>query len=349
MKEINTKYSMVQYFIEREKEIKPGLAFNGSTKDDFQKWHNKLKNKLIELLGEFPKQVPLNSKVIARADCGDHWREKIVIDTEEHFSVPAWLLLPKDLKPNEKRPVLLGLHGHRDGGKDHPAGVSISYSDRLAGISKPSVGQELVKEGYIVFCPDSRGFGELSEGEEGNPYPGKDKCDAHFIRGLILGINLITLNIWDLIKSIDYLETRPEVASDRIGSFGLSWGGTRSTYISAIDDRIKATVVSGYSTTTKHYAIDTANFCGSQFVPQMYCYADVGDIIGLSAPKPLLLQTGIDEECFSVESGIKCHEHVKKIYSAAGEPAKVRTDLFCGGHQYDIPEIIKFFKEYLLI
>ena len=81
------------------------------------------------------------------------------------------------------------------------------------------------------LAPICASFGERSDG--GNPYPGRDKCNVHFIRGMILGIYTLTLNIWDMKCCVDYLQTRPEVDPQRIGMMGLSQGGTMTTFTTA--------------------------------------------------------------------------------------------------------------------
>lgn len=64
-------------------------------------------------------------------------------------------------------------------------------------------GAQMAREGYLTMTPDSRGFGELGGGEYGN----RDSCNVHFMRGLLLGVNLLTLNVWDMMKCVGYLHS----------------------------------------------------------------------------------------------------------------------------------------------
>jgi len=206
-------------------------------------------------------------------------------------------------------------------------------------------GAQMASRGFLTVSPDSRVFGELADG--GNPYPGRDKCNVHFMRGSLMGINLLTLNVWDMMRCIDYLQGRKDVDPDRIGAIGLSWGGTRTTWIAALDERIKAADIICYLTRFQDFAVRDANFCGSQFLPGLYRYADVADIAGMIAPRPLLIESGTHDQCFPVEPVLKAHEHLKRIYRAAGAMDKLHVDLFQGGHQFHGPSAFEFFEKYL--
>ena len=162
-----------------------------------------------------------------------------------------------------------------------------------------------------------------------------------------MGINLLTLNIWDGMRTIDYLLTRKEVDRDRIGCLGLSFGGTMTTYITVMDERIKAADIICYLTTTKHYAIDTGNFCGSQFLPHMYRYGDVADVAGLIAPQPLLVESGIKDSCFSITSAREAHKKLRRIYKAAGTGDKLEFDIFPGEHMFSGRKAFNFFEKRL--
>jgi cephalosporin-C deacetylase-like acetyl esterase len=123
----------------------------------------------------------------------------------------------------------------------------------------------MAKAGFLTISPDWRVFGERSDGR--NPFPGRDKCNVNFIKGSILGIWTLTLNIWDAKCCIDYLETRHEVDPNRIGIMGLSYGGTMTTFTSAVEPRIKAANIMGYFNPWYEFGMKRANFCGSQIVP----------------------------------------------------------------------------------
>ena len=97
--------------------------------------------------------------------------------------------------------------------------------------------------GYVVVAPDWRAFGERRLGGD---FGQRDACNVFFIKGMLMGVNLLALNVWDALRSIEYLQLRPEVDPGRIGCVGLSYGGTMTLYTAALDERVKCAVVSGY-------------------------------------------------------------------------------------------------------
>ena len=343
-------FSMIEYFNRLAEERMPSLTFTGSSKREWERWREEFSARLLELCGEWPEAVPLNAETLYSVDEGEFVREKVVLDTERHFSVPCYVLVPKDRqRAREGRlPAILCLHGHGEFGKEAVGGVVDPNRPELAeSIARHNYdyAAQMAREGYVTMAPDARAFGELSDG--GNPYPGRDACNVHFIRGLLLGLNLLTLNVWDMMKGIDYLQSRPEVEAERIGAMGLSWGGTRTTFLAALDERVKAADIICYLTQCEHFAIRDANFCGSQFLPRLYRYGDVADVAGLIAPRPLLIESGIYDTCFPVEPVLRAHEHLRRIYRAAEAEDRLHIDLFVGGHQFHGPSAREFFERYL--
>ncbi len=339
--------SMEWYYINRGEDITPSMSFRGKSKSDFEKWHRELKAKLLELLGEFPEKVPPQPDKLGEEDCEDFIREKYTIATEKHMRLPLYLLRPKNILPGEKVPGVLCCHGHGPFGKDSVAGLTFHQSEREKDIREYNYnyGEQMAKRGYITICPDFRPFGERVAYTE--PYPHLDKCNIYFIKGLLLGEVLLTKNIHDAKCVLDFLLTQEEVDPEKIGCMGLSFGGTMTTYISALDDRIKAADIICYLTTTRHSAIKTSNVCGSQFVPHLYKYADVADIAGLIAPRPLLVESGVNDTCFKFESAREAHEKLKRIYRAAGAEDKLEFDIFLGEHSFAGNKAFLLFDIYL--
>lgn len=341
-------YSLVNYFNRLAEERKPTLAFSGEGKRDWERWREQLSVRLRELCGEWPEPVSLNPEVIYRVDEADFVREKVVLDTERHFSVPSYVLIPKDRKRerNGRLPAILCLHGHGEFAKDAVSGTRDPNRPALSeSITEFNYdyGAQMARDGYLTMTPDARGFGELGGGEYGN----RDSCNVHFIRGLLLGINLLTLNTWDMMKCVDYLQSRMEVDGERIGAMGLSWGGTRTAFLSALDERVKAADIIGYLIEFECFAIRKGNFCGSQFLPHLYRYADVADIAGLIAPRPLLIESGTHDSGFPIESALRAHGRLHQIYRASGAEHRLHIDVFAGGHQFHGPSAREFFDQYL--
>jgi len=186
-----------------------------------------------------PNRVPLEAEVESSVEDGDLIRERVVFNSEAAMSVPCQVLRPKTMKADGSNAAILCSHGHGPYGKDSVAGVR-SSPEHEANIRMHNYnyGEQMAKAGYLTISPDLRVFGERRDGLD--PFPGLDPCNINFLKGAMLGINLLSLNIWDMMCCIDYLETRPEVSPDRIGMMGLSQGGVMTAFTTAMEPRIKA-------------------------------------------------------------------------------------------------------------
>lgn len=324
---------------------KPALSFKASSKEDFLAWKKELKDKVLELLGDFPKPADLSPILLSREEAEIYTREKWLIQSEEDCWVPLYLLVPKGA--GGKLPAILCAHGHGPYGKDSVAGVHFNDPSRSSDIlaANYNYAEQMAVAGFVTVAPDWRSFGERIG--YSNPYPGRDICNVHFLQHLLLGRTLLGSNIFDGMRVIDFLTTRDYVDPGRIGCMGLSFGGTMTAYLALLDDRVKAADIICYATTTEHYAISRPNFCGSQLVPYLYKYADVPDVIAAIAPKPLLLESGASDTCFWIHSALKAHEVVKKAYEVAGAPDKLWIEVFPGGHSFSGRSAFRFFNKYL--
>ena len=162
-----------------------------------------------------------------------------------------------------------------------------------------------------------------------------------------MGIYTLTLNIWDMMRCVDYLQARPEVDSERIGMMGLSQGGTMTAFTAAVEPRIKAADIIAYVNPWRSFGIQNANFCGSQIVPDVYRYLDTSDIAGLIAPRPLLLEMGEADTTFPIDDQLTGYEAVKRIYALAGASEDLWLDRHPGGHAFAGNRAFDFFEKYL--
>jgi len=162
-----------------------------------------------------------------------------------------------------------------------------------------------------------------------------------------MGMTVLGMDVHDGSCAIDYLSSRDFVDAESIGVMGLSFGGTMATWMSLCDERIKATDIICYSDRFADFGMRDINFCGSQVTPGLYALCDIPDLQGLIAPQPLLVEIGIFDDCFRVESAMSCYREVEKIYAAAGTADKLELDLFEGGHAWGANKSLKFFNKYL--
>ena len=339
-------FSMIEYLNRRAKDWTPELSFRGSTQEDWLAWREKAERKFLELLGDFPEPVDLAPEVIYSVEDRGLLRERVIFDSEEYMSVPCVVLRPPDMPKDGNGRAIICCHGHGPYGKEPVSGNATT--PQLAanmGQHNYSYGEQMARRGCLTICPDLRVFGERSDG--GNPYPGRDKCNVHFIRGMVLGLYTLTLNIWDIKCCVDYLTTRPEVDPERIGMMGLSQGGTMTTFATAAEPRIKAADIIGYVNPWERFGINRANFCGSQVVPDVFKYFDTHDIAGLIAPRPLLIEMGVHDTCFPIEDQLAGYEGVRRIYRAAGAEDRLWAEVHPGEHAFAGGRAFEFFERYL--
>jgi dienelactone hydrolase len=163
----------------------------------------------------------------------------------------------------------------------------------------------------------------------------------------MLGLNTLTLNVFDLMRCIDYLTTRPEVDPERIGCAGLSYGGTLTLFASALDERIKVAVVSGYLTSLFEQALVRGDTCGQQTVPQLLRWGELSDVACLVAPRALLIESGTDDQGFGIAAARQAFAEVQRLYDVLSIPERVAQHVFEGGHRWDGAQTGSWLEQWL--
>ncbi|HID07044.1 MAG TPA: acetylxylan esterase [Armatimonadetes bacterium] len=338
--------SMGEYLLRLFHERQPALPMTATNADELQSWQGQFRAKLWESMGKLPSQkCPLEPLIVERVDMGDYWREKVLLQSEPYMAIPAYLLLPSDLRGDEKRPAILACHGHGNG-KDDVCGITHGERHRVQSIRAHNYAYaiQLVKCGYIVLAPDWRGFGER---RLGGFYGGKDHCDVLLIKCLLFGMNPLGLNVWDAMRCLDYLQMRPEVDGERLGCVGLSYGGTITLFTAALDERIKAAVVTCYLNSFGGFALSMGNFCGVQVPFGILQYGDLGEVGALIAPRPLCIEAGRRDEGFPIEKTREAVAVVRKAYAVSNADERFIYDEFDGGHQWHGNTSIAFLQQWL--
>ncbi|NUP99891.1 MAG: dienelactone hydrolase family protein [Armatimonadetes bacterium] len=321
------------------------LHFAGKNPAEWAVWRRRLKRALETYLGPTPEPVDLNPEVSQRTDCGSYYREHVIFDSEAFASVTAWVLTPKSATAATPAPGILCLHGHGPHGKDALVGVNV-HGEPIAQEIYHCQAVELAEQGYVVIAPDWRGFGERADRDWWVRRPSRDGCNVLYLAAGYFGYHLLALQIHDGQRTLDYLLTRPEVRPDRIGAIGLSFGGTMTTWLAALDERITCAVIGCYLSTLED-GLARGNFCGAQYAPGLATVADIADVAGLIAPRPCQAQIGEQDLCFTIDDAAAACDHVARIYAAAGVPERFETDRFGGGHEFDPPAARDWFARWL--
>jgi len=344
----NHNFSMMEFLKRKYQESKRPLTFKATTKEEAEAWQKKMYKKLVELLGGFPPSCDLNPEIVSSEQEEGYTLHKVVFDSEPGMSVIAWLLVPDNIKPGERRPTVIALHGHDgEAGKDNVIGRDYGEKTRreVIELSNYDYGKQFALRGYVVLAQDHRRWNERDCGYTSLPF--RDPCDILFTESMLFGLNPLMMNVWDTMRCVDYLKTRKDVDSSRIGTVGLSYGGTISLFTAALDPRIKAAIVSCYLNTYEEYGLALHSACGSQIVPGLLKYAEIPDVAGLITPRPALYEMGIRDEGFPIEVSRKAFAHVKRIYEVMGAGDRIEFDEFPGRHEFSGRKAFDFFKKWL--
>jgi len=343
-------FSINAYFRNMAARHTPRLRFAGSTREDWQRWKKELKRAVVASLGRMPEKVPLNPEIEAEWEADGLLKQRVLLDVEEGLSVVALVYRPAGAKG--RLPGLLACHGHGPFGKDSVMGCrATSEHARTVAEYNYDYGLQMAKAGYAVVAIDWRGFGLRDDRKKPNwnniLWDDSDWCSAHYLRATVMGMTVLGMDVHDGKCALDYLCDQPFVDPGRLGVLGLSFGGTMTTWMSICDDRIKASDIMCYSDRFADFGMRDVNFCGSQVTPGLYELCDVPDLQGLIAPRPLLVEIGINDDCFLVDSAMSCFREVEKIYAAAGARDLLELDLFEGGHGWGAHKTRAFFEKHL--
>jgi dienelactone hydrolase len=298
-------------------------------------WRDRCRERLTELIGGTPERVPPTLEVRGSEDCGRYQRESIVFDSEADMSVPAYLLIPHDRK--EPGTAVLAVHGHGPG-KDLVCGLATTEAPN------GDYAHQLASAGHVVLAPDLRCFGERADW---NP-PDHYGCDTNLVHAVMAGESPLAQNLWDLSRSLDVLEAHPLVDPARMAVAGLSLGGTMSLFLAATDERVSVAIVSGYMSSWAEAHKLPWNMCGSQVLPGMLGKLEHVDLGALVAPRPMLVESGVEDDVFPIAAAIKTVSEVRQVYEALGaDPEAFVHDVFEGGHQWHGERAYPFLERWL--
>ena len=278
-----------------------------TTPEEIAAYQRAMRRFFLEQLGGFPERTPLNAQVVGKKSYSDYRIEKVIYESQPGFHVPAILYLPKTEGPY---PGVLLLCGHTENGKAGYQQVAIF----------------LVKNGMAVLCPDPIGQGErkqiLDDRGEG-PYR---STTEHMITGIgpiALGRSLATYMIFDAIRGVDYLVSRPEIDASRIGCTGNSGGGNRTSYLTALDDRIASAAPGCFITTTRRKNETPGPGDAEQNIhAQIAAGMDHSDYIMMRAPRPALI-LGATGDFVPIEGAWESFRQAKRLYAKLGYAERV--------------------------
>jgi dienelactone hydrolase len=318
--------------------------------------------KVSDRLSYHPPAVPFNARTISKRERKGYLQEDLVFQTTAYTEVPATILIPAGA--SGPHAALVALHDH--GGfyyfgreklleLDQAPRVLTEFCQKI--YEGVPYAPEFARAGYVVLVIDAFYFGQRRLREDTLP-AGRADALAHLQPGtddfitqynklansyeplvektiLMAGASWPGMILWDDLRSVDYLATRPEVDKNRIGCLGLSLGGFRSAYLAGCHPAVRSAVVtcwmSSFGPMLANYPEHHTWMC---YAPGLYRFLDLPDVAAMTAPNWLLVQYGRRDELFPMRGKQESAEKISRIYSKAGVSSRFKSSFFDAPHMF---------------
>ena len=282
-----------------------------TTPEAIAEYQKRLHDLFIDAIGGLPERTRLNPRVVGVIEREGYRVEKILFESRPHFYVSAALFLPDPRRFQPPYPGVLVPCGHAQPAKAHneyqSMGALLALNGMVALVYDP------IEQGERMQLLDTDGR-QIAWGTQ-----------AHTLLGaacILLGRNTAAFEIWDGMRAIDYMQSRPEVDAQRIGCTGNSGGGTQTSYIMALDERIKAAAPSCYL----HYqAVQLRTAVGDaeqNIFGQILFGLDHPDFIMMRAPRPVLI-CAATKDFFDINATWEAFRFAKRLYTRMGFAERV--------------------------
>lgn len=332
-------------------EHKPILAFQGKSKRDFVRWKEQALPAVLATLGDRPERVSPNPELIVEWEHDGLIKQRWLIDVGRHIAAVCLVNRPKGLKEGERRATIMCWHGHGQFGKEPVMGNDSSPELRASiASSNYNYGHKMAQAGFVTFAIDWMGKGDRDDSRKPHfrsQAATRDWCNLLYLHATMLGTTSLAFNVTQGMVATDFVCTLPFVDPGRLGVMGLSGGGTMTLWSALCDERFKAAEIICYSDLWAAFGIRDINYCGMQVAPGLYKLVDLPDLQGLLAPRPLLIDIGVYDTCFRIETAIACYRKLEKIYRAAGASDRLFLDLHPGEHGWGGNLSVEFFRRFL--
>ncbi|HUW60945.1 MAG TPA: dienelactone hydrolase family protein [Candidatus Bathyarchaeia archaeon] len=280
-----------------------------ATPEEIAAYQAEMRQFFTDQLGGFWEKGPLNAQVVGTGERDGFRYEKVIYESMPGLLITGIVFLPLEAGPY---PGVIVPCGHDDGGK-----VCEAYQ-RLCIL--------LARNGIAALIYDPIGQGERVQvfGEDGKP---KYSCTIeHTVVGaaaIPLGWSTAKFRVWDGMRSIDYLASRPDIHPERIGCTGNSGGGTLTSYIMALDPRVKCAAPSCYITSQQlFFRKDGPQDAEQNIHGQIARGMEHADYVMMRAPRPTLICSAT-RDFFNIEGTWDSFRDAKRLYTKLGFPERV--------------------------
>jgi cephalosporin-C deacetylase-like acetyl esterase len=310
-----------------------------SSRQSLESRRREFREKFWRILGGEPQRTSLNARIVGSISKPDYRIEKIIFESQPGFFVTGNLYLPKTI--TGKHPAILFPLGHEEGAKAHDAWQHVLVT--------------FARRGFVCFAWDTLGQGERIQMWDDDFKQSKAirSTTEHTLLGLqtvLVGDALARYTIWDGIRALDYLSSRPEVDTARIGVTGNSGGGTHSSYLGSLDDRLAVIAPSCYLTNWRRLLETIGPQDAEQCVPGFISEGlDHPDFVLAAAPKPYMMLVAI-RDFFSISGARETFAEVERVYDSIGEAKNFAKFEWDDGHGYLRPRreaAYRWFSRYL--
>jgi hypothetical protein len=296
------------------------------TQKDLLTLQSKLRQSLLQMIGGLPGQkTDLHPRTTGTIQRDGFSIEKLIFESLPGVYVTALVYVPDDR--STRHPAVLVPAGHATNGKIH-------YQTLCA---------RLAKRGYLAISWDPIGQGERSQFWDVKAHSSRYNlvCGEHAVLGnlaYLAGANLARWEIWDGIRAVDYLLTRPDVDPERIGITGSSGGGTQTTLIAALDLRIKVVIPSCYITTLPMRMANRI-FADPDSDPEQDLFGMLSNHVGhtglllLMYPRPLMIASAV-LDFVPIEGARKSFRETQRIYERFQHADRIAMTEGYHAHQY---------------
>jgi len=349
-------------FVQQQADRSPlELSFLHPRFRDLAPWQKTARTRVLDQLFYSPPPVAPEPEIIRRTDRGDYLEEYLTFRTTPDLRVPAYVLIPRKAAAPAPGVVLLHDHGgfyiwgkEKVVASDNEHPVLSEFKQTL--YEGRSIATELVRRGYVVITIDMFYWGErrMLLDEDPASYREPQKMTAEEIAAfnrrsnqneqlvarslMTAGITWPGVMLWDDLRTLDYLASRPEVDRRRLGCVGLSVGGYRSFLLAALDQRIKAAVDVGWMTAfapaIRRHILNTVGL--TFHIPGLYRYLDLPDLAALIAPRSLLVINGSKDTLFPPDGVEKAFRQIEACFRKASAAERQRCRLYDAPHQFNL-------------
>jgi len=326
------KFDPVAYTVDRYAAAPRRLRFQAGTRAEAERWQTTLRSRLIELLGGFPSdRAPLQPTTLETRTFPRYRREKILFNSRSDVTVLAYVVKPTQA-PNPS-PVVICIPGHGRG-VDDIVGIDERGQDRTERVGyQYDFALQVAEAGVTAIAIEPFGFGCRRDPLNARKGLAQKACEPAAGGALLLGETMIGWRVWDVMRTIDYIATRADLNANRVACMGISGGGTATLFSAALDPRIRVAMVSGYLNTFRD-SIGSLAHCIDNYVPGILNWAEMYDIAGLIAPRPLFVESGERDNIFPIAASLESFNNVRGVYKTFDAIDQIEHEVFAGEHSF---------------